>query len=454
MADLQTYVVTFNCARTPVDVDYFAAHVFTALTASAPPDLLVLCLQEIAPVGYSFLGGALLSPYLGRFADAVALAAERRFAGNADARYVQVLARNVGMTAIVLFGRHSLAHRVQWLQTAGVGVGVYGDVGNKGAVGVRMGVHGVGGGETGTLTFVAAHLAPFEKECERRNEDWRTICENLVFEDVQGASSRAIAPRGGGGRESEPLLAPAKKDSHPEGTLFHPASHVFFAGDLNYRASDSSPSASDFDSWPQPADSVSDARHFSHLLKHDQLTRERKAGRTLHHLEESDIDFPPTYKYSTAAQKHVAHSDIVSAQTTLADGRTVETTEVRAPKEEVWLWAKHRVPSWCDRILYLSTVAPQVHKYVALPVQPTSDHRPVALSCAVPLAAPGAEIEVEGPFEINPRWREQRARARMCEILVGLVAYLGWTWEGEALLAGTIVGVVGGYLVLSALVGM
>ncbi|KAK0887972.1 hypothetical protein LTR02_016740 [Friedmanniomyces endolithicus] len=455
MADLQSYITTFNCGRKLIDVDYFAANLYNGLKTDLPPDLIVICLQEIAPLGYSFLGGSLLEPYLARFAEAVALATARKFSGHdAEEKYASVMVRNLGMTGIMVFAKHHLAHRVRRVQTGGVGVGQWFDMGNKGAVGVRLALHTDGSEEETVFTFVSAHLAPFEKNWERGNEDWQSICEGLVFEEA-GASPKAAKTGDGQTGEREPLLSStdgAGDASAGQHGIFNPTSHVIFAGDLNYRASDDSPSPGDADTWPQPVDDDTDPRNVSHFFLKDQLTRERSKGETLHLLSEAPIDFPPTYKYSTAAQKHAMTSSIVTASRKMRDGRTVETTEVRAPAEEVWLWAQHRTPSWCDRILFLEAAPPKdIHAYTALPVQPTSDHRPVVLSCAI--SSKPAEARLKPPFEIRKDWRQRRAAARRYELIIGMLAYLGWTWEGEALLAGTIVGLIGGFLVLRALLG-
>ncbi|TKA75905.1 hypothetical protein B0A55_07205 [Friedmanniomyces simplex] len=454
LVDLNSYITTFNCGRKLIDVDYFSANLYNGLKTDLPPDLIVLCLQEIAPLGYSFLGGSLLAPYLARFTEAISLATTRKFAGNdTEKDYVSVMARNVGLTGIMVFAKHHLAHRVRWVQTGGVGVGQWFEMGNKGAVGVRLGLHSDGNIQETVFTFVSAHLAPFEKDWERRNEDWKSICEGLVFEEAGGSSRAATAVGGDGQSEREPLLSSAdRSDAAGLRGIFSPPSHLVFAGDLNYRTSDKSPAPGDADTWPQPVDTDTDPRHLSHFLPKDQLTRERSKGETLHLLTEAPIDFPPTYKYSSAAQKHALASSLTTASHKMRDGRTVETTESRPPAEEVWLWAQHRTPSWCDRVLFLEAAPPKdVFAYTALPIQPTSDHRPVVLSCSISIKP--VEAQLKPPFEIRKDWKQRRAAARRYELIIGLLAYLGWTWEGEALLAGTVVGVVGGYLVLRALVG-
>ncbi|KAH9809835.1 DNase I-like protein [Teratosphaeria destructans] len=456
MAHLNVYLTTFNAARSPINIDYFAANLFNSLHTDLPPDLIVLSLQEIAPIAYSFLGGSWLAPYLVNFSEAIYRAATARF--GKDSRYVSVIARNVGLTGILVFARPEVESRIRWIETGGVGCGLW-DMGNKGAVGVRLGWSD--GGDEAANTFVAAHLAPMEENWERRNADWKSICERLVFERVDKGTGTAPPHKitNGDDDDQEPLLSPDTTTNYNEHSMFTPPTYLFFAGDLNYRTSDTkpSPSAPSHDSWPQPVDAPSDPKHITQHLSHDQLSRELSKGNTLHLLTEAPITFAPTYKYSSAAQANVAALAMPREVTeTLADGRTVHRTvgpERREREEEVWLWAKHRVPSWCDRILYLQNMAQhiQVRAYAALPIQPTSDHRPVVLSCAVPMQA--IEETVKPPFPIKKDWKQRRAMARRLEVVVGVGAYLTLTWEGRILLAGTVVGLVGGYFALVALLG-
>ncbi|KJX98156.1 inositol 5-phosphatase like protein [Zymoseptoria brevis] len=443
MPALNGLITTFNCGRQGVQVDYFASSLYTSLkSGSLPPDLIVLALQEISPIGFSFIGGSFIAPYFSRFGEAVLLATAWAF--SKDVVYEHVVTRNAGMTGIMVFARKEMKERIRSMKEAGTGVGFW-EMGNKGAVGVRLDL------EETAMTFVAAHLAPAEDACERRNKDWKTICENLVFED--GAKNfelkRSIA---GDTSESEPLLAEDRTTGlgrNGQHGIFGPEpSHIFFAGDLNYRTSDTPPDEKDHESWPQPMASESDPSHFNQLLSKDQLTRELNNGRTLHHLAEANISFPPTYKYSTRAQQLARDNARQYSSASQANKRPGPTINLEGRQEQVWLWAKHRVPSWCDRILYLSDAQPQVHSYTALPVQPTSDHRPVSLSFSIPPRAPSA---VTPPFEIVDGWKERRANARRLEILVGIGAYLSLTGQGQALLGGSLVGIVGAYFLLHSL---
>lgn len=250
------------------------------------------------------------------------------------------------------------------------------------------------------------------------------------------------------GEDGAPLL-PGSPDNSTEPTsgIYTLTSHMILAGDLNYRTSKVRPSPTDHQVFPQPTQETTDSRHYSKLLKEDQLSREIKAQRTCQGLHEAPIDFPPTYKYSHHARA---------------------LAEVTGDKK--WHWARHRWPSWCDRILYLempcwvnaqdTSMTIQTHKYTALPLMSTSDHRPVALSLSIPLRAippPGAEVHandvrLDPPFDIDPQWREKRAVARRTELVIGAGAFLCLTWEGRMMLIATIVGAVGGWWIVTSLV--
>lgn len=413
--DLNTYIVTFNAGRKQIDVDFFAAHLFDALSSQHLPDLLVFCLQEAAPIAYSFLNYSMWQSYAQRFETAVSAALRGYGAEEQALRLVQV--HNVGMTAIKVFAKQHVIERIARVDTAGVGVGLW-DMGNKGAAGVRLWLSIDAESSAVPVTFVAAHLAPMESAWERRNADWRAICERLVF--TQSADSQQQLSRQS---EEEPLLeATDKVDASQESDMFTPASPLFFAGDLNYRTSDAKPDENAHIAWPTADSSI---KVFSTLLEQDQLSRERLAGKTLHHMDEADISFPPSYKYSSTAQKQA--TDLAKTS-----GSSKSTGS---------LWAQHRIPSWCDRVLFLEDESMNVHSYTTLPIQPTSDHRPVALSATISLQDATAKT-IKNPFSIDTAWQSKRATARTLETMVGFGAYLTLTYEGKAILISTFIGMV------------
>jgi hypothetical protein len=438
------YLLTFNCARTPIDVGLFAAHLFDALpspaparsrdnpASSEPPELIVLCLQEIAPIAYAFLGGSYLAPYFGLFDKAVDQAVSKRW----GAGYARLVRENTGMTGLLVYARSDVAGKVSRIDTARVGVGFY-EMGNKGAVGARLGyLTDEQDGQPMDLTFIAAHLAPMEFAVEQRNADWRSIVERLVF-SKRGTGTTAGRTRIEGENGTEEGTALLRDSEGGQDGMFVPTTYLFFGGDLNYRTSSTRPTENDHARFPRSGADPSSPAHYSQLLKDDQLAREMRLSRSLHGLSEAPIDFPPTYKYRGLGRN-----------------------------EDDWRWALGRWPSWCDRILYLDTPswmpelpAVKQHAYEALPLFPTSDHRPVALAISVPLKAirlpdeaeEGADVRLAAPFPLDPDWEAKRNSARAKEVIVGLAAYLGLTWEGNGILLASAMGVLGTWLVLRSL---
>lgn len=400
------------------------------------------------------------------------------------------------MTAIMVFVLRDQTAQVRWLETAGVGVGVR-EMGNKGAVGVRMG-YSIGGGSTLELTFVSAHLAPMEDQLQRRNDDWRNLVRGLVFTPVSPSAVRSNTAQRlpqESSDDTSPLLpaaSPAEDSIPPMSGLYTPTSHLIVAGDLNYRTAATKPSPNAHLTWPQPSSDPNAKRHYSHLLPSDQLKREMQAERTCHGLQEAPITFPPTYKYSHEARSAAA----ANPQRQNNDDDDDDGSH--------WYWSQHRWPSWCDRILYLdappwatssssekkkkketpTTTASrvEVQGYKALPLMASSDHRPVACSFSVPAEAipdppepnreeereqgEGGEQQREGeedgarkpvdvrlvpPFGLNPCWMEQREAARTKEVVVGMGAYLALTWEGMGILLAVVFGALGGWAVIASL---
>jgi hypothetical protein len=227
---LELYLVSFNCARNLVNPDAFAPSFFDALPKGASvPDVVAVSLQEVAPIAYSFLGGSYLKPYFDPVSTTVQLAAELHSHGSEQLEHVAT--RSLGMTALMIFAKPRVAERIQWIQSAGAGVGFW-NMGNKGAVAMRLGISHPDHGDTLRLSFTAAHLAPMEYNIEARNEDWKNLVHNMVFlSDDNSAYTLS---------EQVPLLSSSEPPLENDG-LFSPGSHLFFAGDLNYRTHDIPP---------------------------------------------------------------------------------------------------------------------------------------------------------------------------------------------------------------------
>ncbi|KAL1835342.1 hypothetical protein VTJ49DRAFT_6977 [Mycothermus thermophilus] len=549
-------------------------------------------LQEVAPLSYSFIGSYFLNPYYARFTEALNLASTWAL-GHGDAPttaaasssspsspdnsaamarpssdsppYTLVRAKNVGMTAMLLYARDPTA--VTAIAEAECGFGAA-DMGNKGAVGLRVTwKDGGGGGGDGTqqektteLTFVAAHLAAMEWNLKKRNANWRSIVAGLTFAnprdvlppdafprapadptpDRSGAGDKAPPPRrkrqqqrlptgdspdpseeeveddeledetasetdGETDSAIEPLLphgssetaalTPSQTAALHALSIYKPTTHLFVAGDLNYRInSRTPPPGAIFPSFDPRAPAE---RQFDAFLPRDQLTRERKAGRTLHGLSEAEIKFGPTYKFDVLDEWPSPEDE--EAEEAEEAGWTQSGEEERKPKNGVpavpWRFAPHRWPGWCDRVLYWEVpawaaaatppkgkgeeegegvVKIDVLAYDALPLLATSDHRPVYFRARIPVLSedemrPPADVLVaseeadeqggtssaaaaaaagggEGnvvttadprlrlPLPVDVHAWERRAAARRKEVLVGWSALVWSTREGAAAL--------------------
>jgi len=442
--ELNVYLLTANCARELVDPSTLGVSFFNALPRSSPlPDVVAVSLQEIAPIAQSFLGGSYLIPYYSRIEESIRSAVLHH---GSDKKFDLLHQSNVGMTALLVFVSQEFVDRVIWLESSVVGVGLW-EMGNKGAAALRVGFDAGPDGEEASLTFIAAHLTHMESAVQRRNKDWESIVRNLVFTPQTAISKAKQQTAGERQPEAEQLLGTAAKP-RPTGQqtrLYTATSPVFFFGDLNYRTRDRSPAPNDYLNYPQPVDDVSDPRHISQWLSLDQLNRERKANRTLHEFQETQITFAPTYKYASPYEQ---------AHETIRTGSEPQT----------WHWSKHRVPSWCDRILYwtpkpasgtepsASSYTVTSKRYDSLPIQPHSDHRPVALSAHVSLTPHLSSqlVNYDGaPFPLNPDWATVRAAARRREVVVGAGAWGIFTNEGRLCVLLPIVLALLGWIVLS-----
>lgn len=438
MEQLHLYFFTYNCALKRIDEDHFSRHFFDALPYtdnSSSPDLIVLSLQEIAPMAYAFLGGSYLTPYFASFVEAVNRAIRKRW----DTAYISVLTEHSGMTALMTFARLDIAEHLSRPDIARVGFG-FQEIGNKAAVASRLSYNSPTSPQAGVdLTLIAAHLAPMEDAVGRRNEDWRSMVERLVFNGSRN-ESKGTENDTESENESAALLSKSNSDSNYPG-IFTPSNYLLIGGDLNYRTADSYPTKNDYLKYPKADAQPDDPLHFSQLLKDDQLKREMTHSRVFHGLSEAPITFPPTYKYhreAQAAARNPAQAD-------------------RVPE---WKWTGHRWPSWCDRVLFLETPPSlgddaKVHvlRYDALPVSPTSDHRPVALTVSIPVTERRLvnETQTEAPFPIDPDWAQKRSLAQKKEYFVGCLAYLGLTREGNVLALASTVGLIGAWFIVQSI---
>lgn len=338
---------TFNCGKKLQPIESVQTGFQTALkNAEYPPQLLVLGVEELTSILEASFHST--KEHLKPIEAGVHNAIKHTYA-NLDVKYNLVARSQIGAIATIVFSLDQVDETLNSpfqplsivdVDTAGSHRGyIYSSL--KGGAGVRLTVNVPGSASNPQeLTFIDAHLAANEGCIESRNADFQGIVTSLGFKDGYGA--------------------------------YKPGSHLFFMGDLNYRASinkNSSGTNSD-SSASVPLTSAmtdDDATSIYARLRHtDELYHVIKNKSSFYGFVEPPISFAPTYKFRT---------------------KTMYDTK--------------RIPSWCDRILHLPYSQPaKVIKYDSVPDIDTSDHKPVYQILEVPNSPP---ISVLRQDPDNPR---------------------------------------------------
>ncbi|KAE8710010.1 Type I inositol 1,4,5-trisphosphate 5-phosphatase CVP2 [Hibiscus syriacus] len=199
-------------------------------------------------------------------------------------------------------------------KVSSVACGIMGLLGNKGSVSVSMSIEGT------RFCFIAAHLASGEKNGDegRRN---RQVSE--IFK-----------------RTSFPRSANDDDNPHPLTILGH--DQIFWFGDLNYR----------LDLEDNLARYLIKKQDWKALQEFDQLRKEQEDGGVFEGWREGNINFAPTYKYSSSNCNRYSGG---------LPNRSGE---------------KQRTPAWCDRILWYGKGVKLLSYFRS--ESKFSDHRPVS----------------------------------------------------------------------------
>jgi len=225
--------------------------------------------------------------------------------------YVRVESiRMIGILLSVFIQRtelHSLSRVGKTFTPTGMSGGIAVCSINKGGVSVSLDVQGV------SLCIVNCHLAAHIERCAQRIDDVRQILRKQKFKN---------------------------------GYLILDHDYVFWMGDLNFRINDVSN--------PQTKMMIAQ-RHYTELVKHDQLQKAKLHGTIFKDFNEGSLDFDPTFKYDIGTD-------------------TYDTS------------SKHRKPAWCDRILWRVNqqnasesvrLSVTQHSLKSFPKYTISDHKPV-----------------------------------------------------------------------------
>ncbi|QIX01736.1 hypothetical protein AMS68_007253 [Peltaster fructicola] len=237
-----------------------------------------------------------------------------------------------------IFVRASLRRRIKHVHQAEVKRGMGGHYGNKGALVLRMVL------DDSSVCFVNCHLAAGQTQTSSRNSDAAAILETECLPSWPLDRTSEV-------EHSDVFV------SGGDGSVVLDHELCILNGDLNYRI--------DTMSRDTVVKQVQQG-NLSRLLDRDQLllSRKKNPGFKLRAMQESQIQFNPTYKYNVGSNEY-------------------DTSE------------KRRSPAWCDRILYRGLGKIKCDEYRRWEVR-VSDHRPVSalLTCRVRRVDTGRQAHV------------------------------------------------------------
>lgn len=219
-------------------------------------------------------------------------------------------------------------HRISNVRTSSVKTGIANALGNKGAVGVSFYFSNT------SFCFINCHLTSGTEKMLRRNQNYYDILKGLNL----GSKGLGVFD------------------------LTNQFHHVYFLGDLNYRVE-----------WNvQDILQHINKKDYSTLLKYDQLLQQQNEDEVLVGFSESEITFPPTYRYELGLRSVYAY-------------KKIKKTKVRINE-----------PSWCDRVLWRSYPGTYNENttYGCSKDVVTSDHSPVFATFLVGIMPPSTIPEV------------------------------------------------------------
>lgn len=300
---VQLFLGTYNvCAQPAQRLDLW-------LNQAVGADIVVLSFQEIVPLTAQQMLSSAAEPM--RFWETMALDA----LNTGDEPYIVLRSELLFATSVLLLVRESMLPNVRNVEGATKKTGFRGMSGNKGGIAVRMDVFDT------DLCVVGAHLAAGNTNVDERNGDYQSIARGIQF---------------------------------PRGRTIESHTHVFWAGDLNYRFDQLSSaevrslcaelSAATYDGKPEAPSGV-----LAKLYAHDQLKLAQASRMAFSDYLEGPLLFRPTYKYDIQSDHY-------------------DSSE------------KARAPAWTDRIVYRTKMQDadsiRLNMYGCAELR-ISDHRPV-----------------------------------------------------------------------------
>ncbi|KAL1921725.1 uncharacterized protein VTP21DRAFT_10367 [Calcarisporiella thermophila] len=453
---LRVVVGTFNLNHQPIDSDLSTWLLDEFDRTPAPPDFVAIGFQELAPLAFSYDNDDRIQALLTQTAAPL----KAKF----PAHYFELIA------AVNHMGRLLLVYALQkdgrsvsvFIATMGCGY-VY--LGNKGAMGVSVRLEDRDDGPC-TLCFVNCHLAAHMHNLQRRNQDFRSVCERLVFtadEDIlereeshttkvaqaypmrrrRGARRRGGGGGGGGRRmpgvEEVPLLGDEEEEEEEgegEGEVGDGSEGGQSGGVREEREGGDRSTLGEYGAGLNGLGGRATGSRGSrgkrewNLYDHDftfllgdlnyriQLDHPRHGPLTLSGLLQAIPDrLHSLHAYDQLTAERAAGRTLHGFQ----EGPLDFPPTYKYFRESILYNHRRRVPSWCDRVLWRSRAGARVElgHYRSYPEYMNSDHRPVSASFTLavmhsadsgPRFLANARDEYQtpcshGPFGIDPWWR-------------------------------------------------
>ncbi|RIB17121.1 Endonuclease/exonuclease/phosphatase [Gigaspora rosea] len=440
---LKVLVGTYNVNKRDISQDLSSWLFQTNSSITDKPDIIVVGFQEFSPFPNAFFTNKRLERYTSLIEKAI-------FVNTKESYTALVKSNFVGLALFVYVRDKSVTRRILNVEIAKCGVGPLW-IGNKGGVGVRIVIDANAFNEEQkyedranntrelALCFVCAHFAPHSHNTYQRNQDFKSICERLVFannmysENTENTENTDRDSTHEQRENCEIMMTNMEEDSTPLLSSYHnknkqqqyftiyDSDFLFFFGDLNYRIE-----LEKREGFNNPTLTISSlldilrTRQHQRIRSCDQLAREIIDGRVLHGFEEGDLNFLPTYKYYVGS---------------------INEFDVR-----------YRTPGWCDRIFYywrkgddeqisdlnVAGTAEQSSpilpiNYMSHPSYTLSDHKPVSALFAI---TPQHERLVvksgtsNSPFKIDENRDLKFAFGEASSIIVGCLWWLFGTERG------------------------
>eukprot|EP01025_Chloroclados_australasicus_P045491 TRINITY_DN497_c1_g1_i4.p1 TRINITY_DN497_c1_g1~~TRINITY_DN497_c1_g1_i4.p1 ORF type:complete len:773 (-),score=124.62 TRINITY_DN497_c1_g1_i4:468-2615(-) len=255
---------------------------------------------------------------------------------DADAKYVRIAFKQMVGVYLSIWVKKQIVDKIRGIQTMNVATGVFGYLGNKGAVAIRMRIY------DSSVLFVTCHLPSGESSSDllKRNVDFAEILKRCQFYQPEAASTKEGQWYG--------ISAIMQHE------------HIVWMGDFNYRIN-------------LEANELREALRadrFDRLLAKDELLIEMDKGTIIHGFTEGILSFPPTFKFKRRTNQYLGEEQVAELDEIDDESNNHNNEDTAASKEKV------RRPAWTDRILFKSKGGLHQLQYNCGDLT-LSDHRPV-----------------------------------------------------------------------------